>query len=115
MQNGEYGVQSAERSPSCFLHSAFCILHSAFCILHSLMSCVFCTDIARSGDVVHESAHAWVVLHEDWAVPGHAMIVSRRHVQNMSDLSDHEWEYFSRIDRKSTRLNSSHGYISYAV
>jgi diadenosine tetraphosphate (Ap4A) HIT family hydrolase len=68
------------------------------------MDCVFCSDITRSGDVVHESAHAWVVLHEDWAVAGHAMIVSRRHVQNVSDLSDHEWEHFSRILRRAERV-----------
>src|SRR2546422_5886790 len=31
-------------------------------------------------------------------------------------VADHPWcEPASRIDRKSTRLNSSHGYISYAV
>src|SRR2546429_2486698 len=32
--------------------------------------------------------------------------------------SDKQWRYsasWQRIDRKSTRLNSSHGYISYAV
>ena len=67
------------------------------------MSCLFCTDITRTGDVVHESAHAWVVLHEDWAVAGHAMIVSRRHVQNVSDLSDHEWEHFAKIWRRAER------------
>src|SRR2546422_5145504 len=31
--------------------------------------------------------------------------------ENRSELSAHQ----SRADRKSTRLNSSHGYISYAV
>ena len=67
------------------------------------MSCVFCTDVTQSGEVVHEDAHAWVVLHEDWAVPGHAMIVSRRHVQNASDLSDHEWEHFSATWRRAER------------
>src|SRR2546422_4336944 len=27
----------------------------------------------------------------------------------------HKQEFLNRVDRKSTRLNSSHGYISYAV
>jgi diadenosine tetraphosphate (Ap4A) HIT family hydrolase len=67
------------------------------------MKCIFCTDPSQSGEVVHESAHAWVVLHEDWAVPGHAMIVSRRHIENASDLTDHEWEHFSRVWRKAER------------
>lgn len=67
------------------------------------MQCVFCTDVTKSGEVVHESAHAWVVLHEDWAVRGHAMIVARRHVQNISDLTDHEWEHFHRLWRRAER------------
>src|SRR5687768_18554656 len=29
--------------------------------------------------------------------------------------ADHQWLAVAREDRKSTRLNSSHGYISYAV
>ena len=67
------------------------------------MSCVFCTDPSRAGDVVLETAHAWVVLHEDWAVLGHAMIVARRHCENVSDLTDHEWEHFSGVWRKAER------------
>ena len=67
------------------------------------MECVFCTDVTSSGDLVHESAHAWVVLHEDWAVRGHAMVIARRHVQNVSDLTEHEWEHFSRIWRRAER------------
>src|SRR2546422_7920942 len=30
-------------------------------------------------------------------------------------LQQHRLEFFQQTDRKSTRLNSSHGYISYAV
>lgn len=67
------------------------------------MQCIFCTDPSRGGEVIHESAHAWVVLHEDWAVPGHAMIVSRRHIENASDLTDHEWEHFSAVWRRAER------------
>ena len=67
------------------------------------MQCVFCDDVSRSGEVVLETAHAWVVLHEDWAVPGHAMIVARRHVENLSDLTDHEWEHFGEVWRRAER------------
>lgn len=67
------------------------------------MQCVFCEDVSRSGDVVLETAHAWVVLHEDWAVPGHAMVVSRRHVENLSDLTEHEWQHFSTVWRRAER------------
>lgn len=68
------------------------------------MECVFCTEVSRSGDVVLETAHAWVVLHEDWAVPGHAMIVARRHVQNVTDLTEHEWQQFSAVWRRAERV-----------
>jgi len=67
------------------------------------MPCLFCIDPSQAGDVVQETAHAWVVLHEDWAVPGHAMVIARRHVQNVSDLSDHEWEHFSATWRRAER------------
>src|SRR2546422_5991161 len=36
-----------------------------------------------------------------------------RYLWQMHDENIHEWQ--ARLDRKSTRLNSSHGYISYAV
>lgn len=67
------------------------------------MDCVFCADVTKTGDLVCESAHAWVVLHEDWAVAGHAMIVSRRHVENASDLTQHEWQHFSDVWRRAER------------
>jgi diadenosine tetraphosphate (Ap4A) HIT family hydrolase len=31
-----------------------------------------------------------VILHDDWAVRGHTMIVAKRHVENLSDLGDSE-------------------------
>jgi diadenosine tetraphosphate (Ap4A) HIT family hydrolase len=67
------------------------------------MNCVFCSDVAQSGEVVLETAHAWVILHEDWSVPGHAMIVSRRHVENVNDLTSHEWTRFSEVWRRAER------------
>lgn len=61
--------------------------------------CVFCEDVNRSGDLVYEDDETWVLLHPDWAVRGHAMVVSRRHVENISDLSSDEWEHFGRVLR----------------
>src|SRR2546429_3886703 len=37
------------------------------------------------------------------------------HEQSIEDFSEIDDGREARIDRKSTRLNSSHGYISYAV
>src|SRR2546429_4528184 len=41
---------------------------------------------------------------------------ARRRARRVAQgLSDEEIAVLARVDRKSTRLNSSHGYISYAV
>lgn len=68
------------------------------------MRCTFCTDVSRTGEVVFEDDATWVVLHEDWSVPGHAMIVHKRHVQNVSDLDDGEWTHFSTVWRRAERV-----------
>ena len=51
------------------------------------MSCVFCDDVRRAGDVLAEDERLWVVLHDDWAVRGHAMLVWKQHVENVADLA----------------------------
>ena len=54
----------------------------------SVMACVLCNP---AGDLVYEDDDSYVVLHEDWAVAGHAMVVSKRHVENASDLDEAAW------------------------
>ena len=64
------------------------------------MECILCADITRTGEVVFENDAASVVLHEDWAVRGHAMIVARQHVENFSDLDDAPFvEVWKRTER----------------
>ena len=53
--------------------------------------------------MVHEDARCIVVLHDDWSVRGHAMVVWRRHVENLSDLSDDELQHFIRIEADAER------------
>src|SRR2546429_4486405 len=63
------------------------------------------TTLFRSGLVLGQdrAEHRAVVVPHDGGTPGvHALLVEQ-HVVRL------------REDRKSTRLNSSHGYISYAV
>jgi diadenosine tetraphosphate (Ap4A) HIT family hydrolase len=38
-----------------------------------------------------------VLLHEDSAVRGHAMVVWRAHVENVSDLSEQDAAHFARV------------------
>ncbi|MFZ2494072.1 MAG: HIT family protein [Thermoanaerobaculia bacterium] len=59
------------------------------------MSCVFCTDPSRAGDVVFEDETCWIILHDDWSPAGHAMVVSRSHVENGSDLDATTWQSFT--------------------
>jgi diadenosine tetraphosphate (Ap4A) HIT family hydrolase len=54
------------------------------------MPCVFCDEPWRAGEVLLETRSAMVILHDDWAVRGHVMIASKRHVENLSDLGDSE-------------------------
>src|SRR2546422_4801014 len=49
-----------------------------------------------------------VISRIEWLVPRRRDLAARK-------PSDHAGDSLDRLDRKSTRLNSSHGYISYAV
>jgi len=67
------------------------------------MDCVFCTDVTRSGDVVFEDQRTWVVLHDDWSVRGHAMVVWKLHVENFSDLTPEDAAHFARVQRRAEK------------
>ena len=65
--------------------------------------CVFCDDVRRAGDVLAEDERLWIVLHDDWAVRGHAMVVWKRHVENVADLSDEEAAHFAAAHHRAER------------
>ena len=67
------------------------------------MSCVFCDDVRRAGDVLAEDDRLWIVLHEDWAVRGHAMIVWKKHVENVADLTAGEYAHFAAAHHRAER------------
>lgn len=66
--------------------------------------CVLCEDIASTGDVVYEDGGASVVLHSDWAVLGHAMIVAGTHAENIAELDPDEWLRFARVWQRTERV-----------
>lgn len=68
------------------------------------MSCVFCDDVRRAGDVLAEDEKVWIVLHDDWAVRGHAMIVWKRHVENIADLTAEEAAHFAAAHHRAERV-----------
>jgi diadenosine tetraphosphate (Ap4A) HIT family hydrolase len=68
------------------------------------MECVFCSDVTRSGEVVFEDQRTCVVLHDDWSVRGHAMVVWKPHVENLSDLTPEDAAHFARVLRRAERV-----------
>jgi len=65
--------------------------------------CVFCTDPRESGEIVYEDFRVWVIVHEDWAVPGHAMVVWRKHVENAADLTLDDYVHFAAVHHRAER------------
>ncbi len=68
------------------------------------MACAFCTDLLNAGDLVFEDDRVWVLLHPDWSPRGHAMIVSKRHVENASALEEEEWLHLARVWHRAERV-----------
>jgi diadenosine tetraphosphate (Ap4A) HIT family hydrolase len=65
-------------------------------------SCALCAD--HTFETVYADAVARVLLHDDWAVRGHAMVVARRHVENLSDLDPDELQRFMAVHRAAERV-----------
>jgi histidine triad (HIT) family protein len=67
------------------------------------MSCLLCDTPERAGTIVFDDDRVLVLLHDDWAVTGHALVVARQHVENASDLDPvdaaHFWEVYARAER----------------
>ena len=67
------------------------------------MTCVFCNDPRAAGDVVFEDDRVLVVLHADWSVRGHAMVVWRKHVENVADLTLDDYVHFAAVHHRAER------------
>ena len=68
------------------------------------MSCELCDAITKTGDVVFEDDRTAIVLHNDWSVRGHAMIVAKQHVENPSQLDADDWLHFARVWQRAERV-----------
>src|ERR1043165_5759929 len=64
-------------------------------------SCLLCRK--NDGDVLYDDDRCAVVLHDDWAVLGHAMVVWRSHVENVSDLSEQDAAHLSQMHHRAER------------
>src|SRR2546430_5609254 len=91
------------------------------------VGCVFCAAHSGSDDrsslVLCRRDLAFLILNAYPYTPGHLMAVVNRHVGTLTDATADEIGAamelvklaVAALDRKSTRLNSSHSQISYAV
>ena len=67
------------------------------------MTCVFCNDPRAAGELLFEDDRVLVILHNDWAVRGHAMVVWKAHVENVADLTIDEYVHFAAIHHRAER------------
>jgi diadenosine tetraphosphate (Ap4A) HIT family hydrolase len=65
------------------------------------VSCPLC---AHEYEAVYEDQRVAVALHEDWAVRGHAMVIWKAHVENISDLSADEFQELTRVYQRAERV-----------
>lgn len=67
------------------------------------MTCPFCNEPRTAGEVLFEDARVLVILHEDWAVRGHAMVVWKEHVENIADLTLDDALHFAAVHHRAER------------
>lgn len=67
------------------------------------MACAFCHDPKTTGEILFEDARLLIILHDDWAVRGHAMVVWKAHVENVADLTIDEYAHFAAIHHRTER------------
>lgn len=67
--------------------------------------CVLCKIINKEipSDSIYEDEKILVTLDIDWAVKGHTLIIWKKHHLNLSDLSEKDYLYFSKILYKVER------------
>jgi len=68
------------------------------------VACTFCADPLSAGELLFEDDRVWVHLHPDWSPRGHAMVVAKRHVENVSGLDEEEWLHLARVWHRTERV-----------
>lgn len=68
-----------------------------------MKGCLFCDDLEAAGTLIFDDGRCAVLLHPDASPPGHAMVVWRRHVENIADLQIVEREHFVRVHSAAER------------
>jgi diadenosine tetraphosphate (Ap4A) HIT family hydrolase len=65
------------------------------------MNCYFCENAAvANSQLIFESTHWRVVLHEEQAYLGRSTVVAKCHRTALAELSEEEWQDFRHVVRK---------------
>lgn len=67
-------------------------------------NCTFCKIACRKirpEDIFYEDEKLFAMIDQDWAVKGHVLVIWKKHVRNISDLSEKNFLHFSKIVRKT--------------
>lgn len=68
--------------------------------------CGFCAsigDLSPFGTIIYQDEQCAVLLHPDSSVAGHAMLIWKRHVENIADLDDAERLHFVTTHARAER------------
>ena len=65
-----------------------------------MAGCTFCDETHAT---VYDDDRCFVMLHDDSAVRGHAMVVWKQHVENLSDLNADDATHFINVHRAAER------------
>lgn len=72
--------------------------------------CDFCDQAGPENDRVFESAHWYVIIKSDQSYLGQAIIVARRHIPSLPDVSVVEWSDLKMVmDRYETTVTGTFG------
>ncbi len=65
-----------------------------------ITTCPFCRIISGQRvpkEIIYQDERVLVMLDEDDVIKGHTLVVWKEHVENIGDLSNRQFQYFSKI------------------
>jgi histidine triad (HIT) family protein len=77
-----------------------------------MSECLFCRIVAGEipATIVHEDEHLVAVKDINGQAPMHVLVVPRRHIASLNDLTAEDDELVGEMIRRAAALASAHGY-----
>lgn len=96
------------------MKNSLAIVFAVLALAGQAASCPFCSQEILSKQVVFEGEGAYALLNYKPAVPGHMMIIPKRHVERFEDLTSAEaaeiHAMIARVDRAEQKAFGATGY-----